>query len=293
MSEEELRYIRNILTMSDDVRTSLVYDRANFLKEKLVVRCKRCDGTGTKYKLIKGKLKSYPCNCYRRFSDSVELMIAGVDENALNKIISTKAEEIVVVELDITTDRDGKDSMFEQYDQTKLFKNHLDKYMENPQVVIENGYSYLFTGYNSTGKTFSALQALYAFLRKGFTGHYILFRNLMKLINRAITGKGKERTEAESLLREIFSVDLLVIDELGKEGGGRTHTSNELESLLKERDQHNLPCILISNHTCEELIDMYTSEASDFTSVFMNSYRVFLFSAKIDFRKKHRKRWSL
>jgi len=224
-------------------------------------------------------------------------MIAGIDEDILDEIFKTKIDETKVCEIDIESERvkDLRDNKFyfKKNKASLLYQDHMNPYMNDPDTVIENGYSYLFTGYNSTGKTFAAIQALFSFLRKGYSGHFIVFRDLMKLINRSITTSGEERRNSELLLSEIFNVDLLVIDELGKETGSKQHIAGELESLLKERDRKNKPCIITSNDEYEEIVDKYTSLVSDFASVFMKSYRVFLFDARNDFRKKYRKRWSL
>lgn len=290
MSDEDLRHIRNILTMNDEVRTSLVYDHASYLKKKLVSSCKRCGGTGSRYVDVGGVYKSYPCACYREYVYKLDLLIAGVEEKAADKILTTRVIDTKVLELDITVARMAGDE-FPRQRKGYIFKDHLNRYTREHTSVTKNGYSYLFTGVNSTGKTFASLWALHAFLRFGYSGHYILFRELMRHVNKWLTGDKDSRREAEQLVREIFEVDFLIVDELGKEGGGREHVSSELESMLKERDQRSKPTILISNHQCEELIDRYTSAMSDFTSVLMKSYRVLFFNPRVDFRKKSRKKW--
>lgn len=290
MSDDDLRHIRNILTMSDEVRTSLVYEQASFLKKKIIGRCKRCDGSGTRYLETKSGFKSYPCMCYREYTYKLDLLIAGVDEKAADSILTTPLQDTRVVEVDITAKREpGQD--FPRAKRGYLYKDNLNRYMRQCDLVIAYGYSYLLTGHNGTGKTFAALQIVHNYLRKGYSAHYILFRELMRHVNKWLTGDKESRKLAELLVREIFETDLLVIDELGKEGGGREHVSSELDSMLKERDQHSKPTILITNHQCEELIDRYTSQVSDFTSVLMKSYRVLHLNPLKDFRKVTRKRW--
>lgn len=290
MSDEDLRHIRNILTMSDEVRTSLVFEEASFLKKKIIGQCKRCDGSGIKYVDVGGRYKSYPCMCYREYTYKLDLLIAGVDEKTTIKVLSTRLSDTRVLEIDITAPRKPGEE-FPRSSRGYIYKDNLDKYMLEVSKVVAEGYSYLFTGHNGTGKTFAALQALHNALRKSYSGHYVLFRELMRHVNKWLTGDKTSRREAEMFVREMFDVDFLVIDELGKEGGGREHVSSELDSMLKERDQRSKPTILITNHHCEELIDRYTSEVSDFTSVLMKSYRVLLFSPNKDFRKETRKRW--
>ena len=292
MSDDDLRHIRNILTMNDEVRTSLIYEQGAYLKKKIIGQCKRCDGSGTRYVEVGGSYKSYPCICYREYVYKLDLLIAGVGENTATSILNTYLQDTRVVEVDITVKREpGQD--FPRERRGYVYKDNLNRYMRRTEYVVTNGFSYLFTGHNGTGKTFAALQVLHNYLRKGYSGHYILFRELMRHVNKWLTGDKDARKEAEKLVREIFDVDLLVIDELGKEGGGREHVSSELDSMLKERDQRSKPTILITNHQCEELIDRYTSQTSDFTSVLMKSYRVLHFNPRKDFRKVTRKRWQI
>lgn len=292
MSEEELRNIRNILTMNDEVRTELVYDKARYLKKKIISSCRRCSGSGMRYVDVNDSIKSYPCNCFREFTYKLDLLIAGVDEITAERIIAAEPDDTKVVELDIAVNRDGAEK-FPKVMTAWLYRELIAPYVRNTELVTKGSMSYLFTGVNSTGKTFAALYILHAYLRKGYSGHYILFRELMKQINKWLTGDKDVRKHAELLVKEIFEVDMLVIDELGKEGGGREHVASELESLLKERDQRGKPSVLITNQSIEELIDRYTTDFSDFTSVFMKSYRVLLFNPKADFRKKSRSKWNL
>ena len=102
---------------------------------------------------------------------------------------------------------------------------------------------------------------------------------------------GSDRKDANSFFNAIKNVDLLVVDELGKETGGHSHIIGELETMLKERDMFKKPTILISNENYEELVSRYTTEASDFSSVFMKSYRILLFNPANDFRKITRVKW--
>jgi DNA replication protein DnaC len=107
-----------------------------------------------------------------------------------------------------------------------------------------------------------------------------------------LTSKGDERIEADKLLQQIKDVDLLVLDELARETGGKEHIANEIETLLKERDMFNKPTIVISNADYKELVERYTSEFSLFSSAFLESYRALLFKP-IDFRRERRKEWKL
>ena len=157
---------------------------------------------------------------------------------------------------------------------------------------MRKGYSYLFVGVNSTGKTFAALKVLHHFLKMGKSGHYMKFRKLMKIINRAIAGNKTERTHADKFMAEILKVDLLVIDELGRETDNREHIASEVDEILKDRDMACIPTIVITNRDFEDIEDLYEGGNSAIVSAFMRSYKLLIFDPKNDFRKALReKKW--
>jgi DNA replication protein DnaC len=271
--------------MSDFLRASLLEQEIIQLRMKYVKMCKRCNGKGRIYTSYYDpeslSFKSYPCVCYRKYIYIFDLLIAGVKEHKAVSIISQKAKECFVREVDLS---DGR-----KLEKSKLYQDHLFKYAANIEKVLECGYSYVFIGVNSTGKTFAALKLLHHFLKMGKSGHYIKFRKLMKIINRTLSGHGQERTLADRLLDEILKVDLLVIDELGRETGNREHIASEVDEILKDRDMANLPTIVITNREFENIEDLYEGGNSAIISAFMRNYKLFIFDPRNDFRKQERK----
>ncbi|HEC71991.1 MAG: ATP-binding protein [Candidatus Thorarchaeota archaeon] len=270
--------------MSDFFRASLLEQEAINLRFRLIKGCKRCGGKGrlaTKdYDRETLSYKTFPCWCTRRYIYLLDLLIAGVKEQQAIEIVTKAAEECWVTEIDLAN---GKEK-----DSTKLYKEHLGTYVKNLDKVIENGYSYLFVGINSTGKTFAALKVLHHFLKMGKSGHYIKFRKLMKLINRAIAGGKQERQIADRLLDEILKVDFLVIDELGRETGNREHIASEIDEILKDRDMASSPTFVVTNRDFEDVEDLYEGGNSAIVSAFMRSYRLLIFDPDNDFRKTSR-----
>lgn len=273
-----------ICSSPDAVRAALVEARAYDVKKRIVEACPRCRGTGIRlsdgYDRQRLLVPSSECVCSQRFRRYFELMIAGLHDQLIDELMSEKLEEREVVEFDIGT-RD-------KLPPTQLLATHLQPYVKHHKQVMRRGYSYLFIGVNSLGKTFCALKILYSYLGLGYSGHYIKFRALMKLINRTITEKGEERRQAEALLSEIKAVDILVIDELGKETGSREHIAGEVEELLKDRDMARQPVVAISNYDYEELEQLYTS---NIVGAFMRNYRALIFNPSRDMRKLARKPW--
>jgi len=271
--------------MSDFFRASLLENEAAQLKLRYIKSCKRCNGKGriaTQYYDKKTlSFKTFPCFCRRRYINVLDMMIAGVEEQTALEVLYRKVYECSVIEIDIA---DGK-----EYDSTKLYHDHLLKYKNNLKKAVKRGYSYIFIGANGTGKTFAALRMLHLFLRMGYSGHFIKFRQLMKLINKTIVGSKNERIEAEKTFNEIRKVHLLIIDELGREGGSKEHVSNEIDELLKDRDMGRLPTVVITNRDFEDIEDLYEGSKSNIKSAFMRNYKLLLFDPDNDFRKKHRR----
>jgi DNA replication protein DnaC len=270
--------------MSDLYRASLLEREAIDLKIRYVKSCSRCNGKGRIptefYDMETLSFQAYPCWCTRKYIYVLDLLIAGVKEEAAVDILKCKQDELLVTEINIKNKK--------EYDNTKLYKHHLRKYVRHYKDVIKNGYSYIFIGVNGTGKTHAALWILHNFLKMGCSGHYIKFRKLMKLINRNIASTGKDRNEAERFLDEILKVDLLIVDELGRETGNREHIASEIDEVLKDRDMARLPTIVITNRDFDEIEDLYEGGSSLISSAFMRNYKLFIFDPDNDFRKKCR-----
>lgn len=275
--------------MNESAREKSIHKQAEKLRLELVTKCKRCGGSGRRQTPFLNKetlsFRTYPCSCFRKFKIYYNMLVSGYDIGFLDKLLTTPVQEVKVCEIDISN---AKSNVMKG---TFLFKDHLNKYVKDVSHVIEKGYSYLFTGANSTGKTFSASWVARKFLTYGKTVHYLHFRELMKWANRSITSKGDERIFSERYFEEIKTVDLLIVDELGKETGNMQHISGEFENIIKERDMFNKPCILITNEEYDNLIARYSSNKSDFSSAFTTSYRVFMFDPRNDLRRINRKVW--
>jgi len=276
--------------MSDYQRSKGIEKEAILLKRGLVRSCTRCGGKGRiqgeDYNLEIMQYKTFPCWCYKRYRYMLDLMIAGVPEKEALEVVTITPDDCYVVEIDLATGKPkGK--------KKKLYKKHLRPYAENIDEVIAKGYSYLYVGVNSTGKTLSALKMLHYFLRMGRSGHFIKARKLMKIINKTIAGGSHEKIKAEKLLQEILHVDLLVLDELGKETGNRDHIAGEIDEILKDRDMARMPTFVITNRDFENVESLYDSEEgkSAIISAFMRSYKLLIFDPSNDFRKKERGEW--
>jgi len=267
----------------DEQRTLAIEHMALDYRQKIVGRCKRCGGTGrtlTSYDDDALSVETVDCRCMRLFKRYLEMMIAGVPLALIEDVTRQKLIERKVVEIDLATG--------DKMPPVDFIAEHVRPYVKKKHTVLSRGYSYLFIGTNSTGKTYAACKILDYYLRAGHTGHYIKFRALMKLINKSITEKGPERKKWEALCNEVRGVDLLIIDELGKETGSRDHIAGEIEEILKDRDAARMPVITISNIDYDDIVETYTR---NIVGAFMRNYRALIFDPKNDMRKNAREQW--
>ena len=126
-------------------------------------------------------------------------------------------------------------------------------YLKNFDKVLENGYSLYFYGNNARGKTFSALYAAYYLNRKSIESKSILTRtffyvNFDTLIDIYLKSKlNNDQAYLTQLCSTILNCDLLIIDELGKEGKTHPHVISAAESIIKHRINICKPMIVIGN----------------------------------------------
>lgn len=278
--------MHGFLTGRADPRAIYVEARAEDLYKELVAQCPMCFGVGRHYSNLYdptvAQFASCPCNCKRLFYQMVDLMIAGVQEGTARELCYSRLWERRVVEFDPRTK--------EHLEPSYLIHDHIDPYMRSHRKVVENGYSYLFVGVNSVGKTFVAMKVLRHLLKKGYSGHFIKFRKLMKLINNSITSNSKDKQHAIFLVNKIANVDFLIVDELGKETGSSEHVSAEIEELLKDRDHGLKPTIVITNTDFDELQNLYTV---NIVGAFLRNYRILVFNPNDNMRLQARSAWEL
>lgn len=286
--------MRDILKMmNDNVRESIIQKQAETIYHNTVAKCSRCGGQGylpTPF-LDEQSLSfcRFPCSCMRIFIHSYDFLLSGINPSALMGAMKRDIDDPKIKEIDIGEE----EPTIHEGAPLRLYRDFIDAYISRHKTVIKNGYSFLFVGVNSTGKTFSAIRIVHNYLRRGYTAHYFLLSELMKAINKSITSNGRDRVFHEGFVNEVKGVDILVIDEVGKEKGNLSHVSGEVESILKERDMYSKPSILISNDNYKDIVSKYTSSSSDFSSAFTRSFKVLLFDSRNDFRRRYRKRWTI
>ena len=144
-----------------------------------------------------------------------------------------------------------KERTFENYkcdgSNRKAFET-AKRYAENFEQYKKDGIGLIFTGNCGTGKTHLAGAITIELLNKGVP---VVFGTLISLL-----GKIKESydsDESEHKILDLYrNVDLLVIDDIGKERPSEW-VVEKLYSILNERYENNRPIIVTSNYNHETL----------------------------------------
>lgn len=122
-------------------------------------------------------------------------------------------------------------------------RGHLSNYLRNIDDMLDNGSGLLLWGNNGVGKTSVATLILMEACRRGATA---LFATAESLRQSSIDGTLFD--EDQSLADRAREVELLVIDDLGKEHRGATeYAEGFLENLLRERSASMLSTIVTTN----------------------------------------------
>lgn len=213
------------------------------LKERVLGECEICDHTG--HKLAKGEkqkgawTKTIACSCLKKFRRFKEYYKARMPETYWR-----------LDEKNFKGDRSA-------------LKTAL-KYCDNMDNAIKHGLGILFWGDNGNGKTtLSCIIGKYA-IKCGYT---ILYGTLQSYLNMIMDSFGSDN-QTEKVRDLIKGVDLLIIDELGKEhikkneATGTVFGLSEFEQFLRFREGNKKAMIALSNMRPQQLETRYGSSIS-------------------------------
>lgn len=137
------------------------------------------------------------------------------------------------------------------------YRDKVRKYLEKMDDMLAQGVGlFLYSDENSTGKTSIAVLALKQVLRLRRTAYFEESGRLKAALIRA-----EEFEENIPIERRIRTVDLLVLDDVGKEY--RTESGfaeNTIESVLRDRSQSMRPTILTSNLKPNKIEQVYSAD---------------------------------
>ena len=171
---------------------------------------------------------------------------------------------------------------FEKFDMS-LFANQgegTDKVLKIMQIVCDTAYSFaenfdknhenlLIMGNAGTGKTFVSSCIANHALERGKSVYYQTAFKLFQLFEDAKFGKGDE-SEAAEIVRYVYDVDLLIIDDLGTEFLTQ-YTTAALFDIINSRITSGKSTVISTNLAFEELSNMYSQRM---TSRFRGEYKI-------------------
>ena len=209
------------------------------LKEKTILKCKKCGGEGYRPtgEMIDDISYEYAdCSCNERFMNQKKMIIAGIPTRRLNILRENFQKKMI---LNTLTNK-----------KISLYENVVPVYVKKFKHARQQGLGLMFFGVSGSGKTTSGILIAARLLGKGYDCHYITFRNLINLLLEGYENKYKAR-----LFKEIIDVDFLVVDELSLVGRVTPHMVSEFTSICKARFENEKPTILISNYNAiDELL---------------------------------------
>lgn len=198
-------------------------------------------------------------------------------------ILNHQLKELQIKEYDFAT---GKFT-----ESLNLYNDLMTPYCAAAKTVAEEGYSLFFVGKNSAGKTVSSVYSALGFIRAGMSVYYLTFPRLHQLNTESF----KDDTGTiNKLLRSLQEVDLLIVDELGKETNASQSVRYLADTFLKAREENALPTILISNLQIDYFKDVrHNSYGPSFWAMLGQKYRIFEFSNSHDLRVQNRQAWDI
>jgi len=174
-----------------------------------------------------------------------------------------------------------REQTFEKFDMSLFSGQGADgqKVLKIMQIVCDTAYSFaenfdqnhenlLIMGNAGTGKTFVSSCIANRALERGKTVYYQTAFRLFELFEDAKFGKGDE--EAPDIVKYVYDVDLLIIDDLGTEFITQ-YTSAALFDIVNARITSGKSTVISTNLAFESLSDMYSERI---TSRFRGEYKI-------------------
>jgi len=214
-------------------------------RQRLLHGCKKCFG------------EDVDCGCYRKTNIVISAYEAGVPKDFWD-----------IHAADVSHNK-------------KVFKAVIQKYTDNLNKVLKNGYGLVLVGDNGVGKSYFLSYVLMAAIRLGRTAYYTTLPQLIHDIK-----KGFNDPVYEKRLDWYLTSDFLAIDEMGKEKfrskEDYTFMDTQVERILKQRFDDAMPTLLATNMNQE---DMNRTYGSTIGSIMAGKYKSAVLKSG-DFRTK-------
>lgn len=133
-------------------------------------------------------------------------------------------------------------------------------YIDNLDKCLETGTGLIFTGPWGTLKTTFACSILLAGFRMGIEGRFEL---VMQMLDRLNALEKENQSEYQAAMKQLCTVPLLVLDDMGAEGRRGDFVKAKLEQIIFRRHAELKPTIITTNLTSQELVGLYSMRIMD------------------------------
>jgi len=208
--------------------------------------CKICNDTG----YITENYNSVMCNCLKQEIFNIEYNksnIANLEKQNFENFSLEKYSDKIDVK--------KYNSEISPRDNIKLIKDICLKFIENFDDPSEKNL--LFTGNTGLGKTFLSSCIAKEMIQKDKT---VLYQTAPIMLDMIIDYKFNKNTKADNIYKNIFDVDLLIIDDLGTESMNNikfTELFNIINTRLLNQNNKCLKTIISTNLSLEILHKNY------------------------------------
>lgn len=220
----------------DEILKSLGY-QAEYLS--LPVQCPDCKDTG----YVNGKR----CHCFEQAA--IDLIYT---QSNLSTVLAR--ENFEHFSLDYYSKENQNENGLSSYDAAVLAVNECHEFIDTFNTEFRNLFFYGNTG---VGKTFLSNCIAKALLDAGHSVVYFTAPQLFDILEKDVFEKDGA---ARELHRNIYEVELLIIDDLGTEVNNRFTTTQFLRT-LNERMQRERSTIISTNLAMSDVEDLYTERS--------------------------------
>lgn len=218
--------------------------------------CVTCKGRGSFRWNFEGEPADWKCPCDDQFLLHRYLLNAGIEKH-YQRLFWDDATGVREDVLDVVQD-----------------------YIDNVEAYVASGLGLLLWGRVGTGKTLLATLLMKAILERGVDGYFATFHTLIDLFT-----EGWNKDEHKAWFdRRLRNAGLLVIDDIGREYGGRNAVAETvLDHVLRTRVAADRPTIITTNKAPTELGALYSGNALSLLSESAITYEF----VGADYRPEH------
>ena len=207
-----------------------------------VYECPKCKDTG--------KIDGKPCECFYR--TVINHFYMPDDRRELLEKESFDTFDVNIYSREIDTDNPEAKSDYDIMSESVGLALDFSEEFENRYENL------LITGETGTGKTFLANCIAGALLKRNISVLYMPAYELFQVFSRATFSKGEESRNAEEEKELIYSVECLIIDDLGTELTNN-FVATELFACIESRHLAKRSTVITTNLDPEDIENKYTS----------------------------------